>query len=531
MKQRIISGIEARKLLILSILKIAKIVESSYGPIGRKTLLDSSEAPNPFLTNDGFSILSNIVPNDSIETLAKKLLWNAAHETNSLVGDGTTTTVILTSRLTINLLRLIDEDNINPIDINNQLDIFLENAKKHIISVSKKASSLKDLEKIAFISCRDKKLAKIIAKFCKATGKDAQRILESNNKPQIDTEVIQDGFTIETDVLDPIFYQDQKLLETTLSNPAILLSTREIDSNEELTSAVVHAQKLGYSSLVVLCNNMKGAAFQTCKTIAGDKNKNFKIIPLKAPKSLEKQVTLLEDIAVLTGARLINHSKGESLYNVYPEDLGSCEMLKFNPHKATILRGRKDETKVADRLAQVNTFIANEDYGSATSFLFERKRILVSKLGILKIGATTTLEATDIYTRAEDAIKNVQSVWVDGLVEGGGFTLAKYAYSQNQLIEAGSDFEIINKTIYDTLNIPLELLIELTNSKKYEQGIMNLLLTDKSGFDFRKQEFVDDLIEAGISHSTKAILFSLQTAVSIAKSIIFVENLIIEETI
>jgi chaperonin GroEL len=527
MKQIRIQGQEARDALNTAIQLLASIVESSYGPIGRKTVIDDVNAPTPHIVNDGIRILSHIQPANPIENSAKKLLLNAANNTNIFAGDGTTTTVILTSRMIEAVLGLVNKG-YNPLDIEIALNLFKEDIIKHLNKVDRKISKKSEMAELAYISCRDQRVANIIAEFCFKVGKEAQTRLETTSGDDIETEIIDNGFYADTDVLDPMFFQDQTKLETIIKNPAILFATRAVSGQEELINAMRFAREKGHSSLVVICNDMKDTALTLAKaTVDKQNNSDFKVYPLKAPEAFEKQVVFMEDMAALTGATVINHGKGQSLLHVLSEDLGTCEELRFNPYKTTIIGGKQNKQKVEERKAQVNNLMKDTGFTKDIGFLFVRKQALTNKIGVLKVGAMTAVEGSDLYTRIEDALRTVESAQQYGIVEGGGFTLSKFgATYENDKIDVNILFAL--RTVLCVPTMLLSRSVGMSNEDR-EKIINPILQSGKGGYDFRARTVVEDLYKSGINDSKYSVQYSILNAISIAVSVMFVDSLLINE--
>jgi len=526
MPQTIYSNIEAKARLKNSLKKVSDIVKSSYGPGGRKSILDRAEASNPLITNDGFTILGNLKFEDPVDNLVQRILLNAANETNINVGDGTTTTVILAAELSIKMLELVEKGH-DPLELYSFLDRMLITVKKELKKNSKKISTKKQIADLAYISCRDKKLANKIADFCMALGKDGQRLLETNFNSQIETEIIDDGVILECDVVDAMFLTNQSNLTTEVEDCTILLSNKEIKNWQEFEPALKYTGNLGKKTLIILCYDISGSALQACKTNFENADSTIKIIPLKAPYAFEKQTTLLNDVAALTGGKLTDNTKGEALENLKFTSLGYAEKLVINPYRTIIYKGKKDLDKIKERLDQVNTLIKDLSFSKDLEFLFERKKYLTSRVGTFKVGAATKVEASEIYTRVEDALRNIEAAWSKGIIKGGGYALKDIVnklYPQPHFLNTEgyekklsiSEFEY---SLYNSLIEPLKLIAKLN-------GIDQNTAIEAIGYDFRKKIAID-MYKAGITDSLLAVDISLETAFSIAKSLIFTENLIL----
>ncbi len=515
---------EVANLLLKSIEKVTNHIAFSYGPIGGKTIMHTLilDEKNPNVTNDGFTILNNLHYSDPFDSLARRLLWNASFQTNVMVGDGTTTSILLTGQLIADILRN-PEFTKNPRRTENFLNesesFILEKLSEKI----KKIENNEQLRQLAFISSRNEKLANIIKDLYNQLGNDYAKTFIASYTTETQVETIDDGILLNCDVLDTLFFNDLANLNTKIEDRVgVVVTTKKLLTSTEVVRIVEVAKLLKHSNVLLLCNDAETNAINACKQTITDPGIGVKIYPLRAPYLGERQKTVLNDVAFLVGANLIDNHQGRSINNIKTEDFGTCKEIYFDARKTIIKGGNKNVEKVKEMLEQVHNLTMNaSDTGNDLVFLEDRRKNLIGKVAMVKIGSQTFVETMDLTTRFEDALRNSEAAVKLGILEGAGvplFEIAKEYYSEN---------DIYQNLMFTFLTKPINTLRETVDMERI--SLENLDVPYR--YDYLSGQTHDNLIDIGVIDSYASIANSIRMAFSLARSVCALRMIIIEDIV
>lgn len=499
MKKEIIFGKEAREILQRGVNLIADAVKVTLGPKGRNAVL-VTDYLNPRIVNDGVTIAKEIELEDSIENIGIELVKEAAVKTNDLVGDGTTTSLVLVKELFNKGLEFIDSG-YSPIKLNRELNEALEKTIKYIESESKKNLTEKDIESIASISSGDKKIGSLISEAIKNTSKNSNIIIENSMDENITLEYIK-GFEIKSGYIS-IDLIKENTSEIILNDVLIYIINKEINGLNEL-SFIDSENK----NILIIADDFEDYVtdYFVKENIVNDK----KVILIKNTYYGEKRKEFIKDISVF-----INKN--------YSEEFSSGFATKINVYKekTIIMNEKSDSKKMNERIRYIENEISCCDSEFEKEIFEERISNLKGKTAVIKVGSSTELEKTEKKMRIEDAVYSVKCAIKNGVSLGGGLT---YFYASKEL---DKNSEIPGyKILSDSLKSPMNQIL-LNAGLNYEDIISELEKKEHGiGFDAENETFTD-MYENGIIDSTDVILTALKNSVSITSMLFTTEVIVV----
>jgi len=589
MKQQKYTGKHAQNSLQNSLKENVKIVSTSYGFNGKNTIMEDIAKP-AFSTNDGIRIINANAPLLPIDRVAKKLLLDVAKKTENVAGDGTTTAILLAASLSINMIELIKQKKYTIKQIEDKLTNFYENDFLPNLKIfSYKIETREDAYKLAYISSRSEKLANLIADIFVSTGDNCFTQFKENQKESESKIDIFKGIIFDGDVFGEDFWNDKVKMETILKDAKIVLTNKTLSSlnevfgrdfeaygkakegeadfvpyNKRKPTIYNIARENKWDTIFLVCNDIDQKQNQLLTNFKSFwKNSDLKIFPIKAPYDYEKQTSLLEDLAAMTGAKVIDNHKGMSLENFDKEFFGSAKEIIINPNQTKITGIKGDKKKIKERRENLEILMKNPEYFTnqeVFDFLIDRKKTLSDETATLYIAGKTETETGDLLTRGEDALNTVSKAKKDGYVAGGGSIFLKVLYYMGAL----KDNDDFTNALIDTLLTPMNSLIfnsennfkiqdiiKIKNNKvcsglfdyfyflksflypgedfKYEvyNNLEFLLSEDNTGINLQTMK-VGDLKEAGIIDSVTSVKASMEYAISLAKTLAKTENIFAE---
>lgn len=575
-KQSVLQGKTARKELKKSLEKFVNIVATSYGFNGKNTIMEAPEM-QPLSTNDGIRILNSIEPKTTVERVAKKLLLDIAEKTEAIAGDGTTTAVLLAGTLSCRVLDLINKKKVTAQEVETFLNKFMETSfKEHIKSSSFKIKSKKDAYKLAYISSRSKNIAKLLSEFYTKTTDEVFAEFKDNRQNDKNEIDIFKGTILDADVFSADFWEDNIKLKTTLKNPKIIVTTKTLNSVEEvfgrsdsLGTIVDLAIKNGWTDILLVCNNIeeeKGnllpSLIDSFKKFNPKEKNQIRIFPVRSPYDFEKQTTLLTDFCTMVGATLVDNHQGMSMFNLKEEYFGEAKKIVVTPKDIRISGTSPNMNKVKERRDNLQTFMTDPEYfgnQSLSNFLLDRKKILSSERATLLLAGKTATETGDLMTRGQDALNTITKARKDGYVIGGG---AFYLKLINKVLKEDNSNPFLLFALVKMLSKPFDQLFKNSNQEEYLEGLLvsyflkrrywvtrffskllfslrrdknslnkqiydngySLISDNSIGVNFETGE-ITNLIEGGVIDSVATVSETLYRATSLAKTLAKTENI------
>ena len=528
MAKKLVFSEDARKQLLSGVDQLAKAVKATLGPKGRTVVLEKSFGP-PIITKDGVSVAREIALEDPIENAGAQMVKEAASKTNDQAGDGTTTATVLAHAILTEAYRRI-ANGANPMDLKRGNDLAVKDVVDYLNDVAVEVKDNNEIAQVATISANnDTSIGDMIAAAMDRVGKDGVITVEEGKSSETTLEIVE-GMEFDKGYLSPYFVTNEKM-QAELSNPFILLYDKRISATKDILSLLESVMQMD-RSIVLIAEDVDGEALSTL--VVNKVRGNLKVVAVKAPGFGEKRLAMLEDIAVLTGATVITEKVGLSLDDVTLEHLGTCQMIVAHKDKTTIINGYGDSEDVQARIEALKIEIDACPSDYEREKLHERLAKMIGGVAVIKIGAGSEIEMKEKKDRLDDALNATKAAVQEGIVPGGGITLAKYGNTrtiagvENEDQTAG--VEIIRKAIQAPFNAIIEnagLIPGVIRDRiEFAENLQNQKMLN-IGFNARTGVIVDMLAE-GIVDPVKVTRTALETAASVAGTMLTTECVVVE---
>ena len=508
---------DARILLKIGIDKIANAVKVTLGPKGR-TVIIGNGVDSPHVTKDGVSVARAIYLKDPYEQMGAQLIKEVASKTGSRVGDGTTTaTVLAQAMIEIGMEKVLDGS--NPIDLKTGIDIAVERV---INSLKDQSESIQNnsnrIEQVATISANnDSEIGKLISDVIKKVGIDGTITIDESKT--IDTTVdIVDGLQINQGYTSPHFVTDQDKMEINYNNAYLLLVDKKINSLKELLPIL---QKVKTNPIIILSDDIDN---DTLSALYANKMKGLlNVAIIKAPGFGFKRIEYLQDIAILTGAKVFSEQLGTRLEDATIESLGICDKISISRDSSIIVGGHGDKTVIEKYTNDIRSLISITEDEFEIKKLKERLSKLIGGVAVIHVGAASQTEIKEKIDRIDDALCATRAAIEEGILPGGGLAYlmaCKYLpimQSENEDIEIG--YDIVKKSI----TVPMNLIA--TNAGSNGIHVVSHCYSSDLGFNAKTKNF-EDLLLSGIIDPTKVTRIALESAASIAGMVLLTECLV-----
>ncbi len=509
----------ARKALLAGVNKVANTVKVTLGPKGRNVVLD--KMGRPVVTNDGVTIAKEIELFDKFENMGAKLVKEVASKTQDNAGDGTTTATLLAQALVTEGLKNITSG-ANPIEVKKGI----EKATKAVVEFLKKKSiPVKDKEKIiqvATISANnDEEIGKLIADAMEKVGNDGVITVEEAKSIETSLELVE-GMQFDRGFLSPYMATDHEKMLCEFEDPYILITDKKISNMKQIVPVLEKAASEG-KPLFIIADDIDGEA--QAAIILNIIRGTIKVCAVKAPGFGDEQKEMLEDIAILTGGKVISEAKGMKLESFTDDMLGSARRVVVDNEKTTIVDGKGNADDIEARKKQIEVQIRNTDSEFKKDDLRKRLAKLSGGVAVIKVGAATETEMKEKKMRIDDALNATKAAVEEGVVAGGGVTFFR-AKKALGAVKAEGDQEIGVKIIERALEEPVRQIAH--NAGKEGAEIIARLSDESSdsfGYNAKTGKF-EDLMKAGVIDPTKVVRSALQNAASIAAMVLTTEALV-----
>ena len=508
---------EMRKSLLKGIKKVADAVSSTLGPCGRTVIIESNLLNGtPTITKDGVTVAKSITLEDPVENIGASFVKNIAAKTNVQVGDGTTTSTVLTHAIVEEGLKRISAG-VNPIYLRNGIDKAVANTVEEINKLSKPITTKEEIAQVASISSNDdKEIGELIAEAIENVGRDGVITIEDSKTPETSISYVE-GMQFDRGYISAYFCNDRENMKVDFENPLILLYKGVISRADEIVPVLEIAVQ-EKKPLFIISQEISGDAL-TVAAVNALQN-NVKICAIKSPGFGEMQKEMMEDIAILTGATLIDPETGMEVKAINKAFLGSADSIKTDVNHTVIINGHGDETLINDRINKLRKDISASS-GYVKEKLQERLAKLSGGVAIMNIGATTEVALKEKKHRVEDALNATRAAIAEGILPGGGTTLAKISdLIKDKTKDLTEEEKIGYNIVVNALNKPIIQIAE--NAGLSGEVICNTCKQKKDinvGFDALKKKWVN-MIDEGIVDPAKVTKSALQNAASIASLVL-----------
>ena len=512
---------EGRRALLRGVEKLAKAVKVTLGPAGRNVILEKKFG-SPTITKDGVTVAKEIELPDPFENLGAQLVREVASKTSDVAGDGTTTATILAEAIFRNGLKYI-ASGANAIEIKRGIDAAVEKVVEELKKMSREVQGRKEISEVASISANnDREIGEKIAEAMDKVGKDGVITVEEAKGIETYVEIVE-GMQFDRGYISPYFVTNPEKMECVLEEPYILIYDKKISSIRDILPILEKVAQQG-KPILVIAEDVEGEALATL--VVNKLRGVLQACAVKAPGYGDRRKAMLEDIAILTGGRVISEEAGMKLESAQLSDLGRAKRVVVDKDNTTIVEGYGSKENIKARIAQIKAQIEETKSDYDREKLQERLAKLAGGVAVIYVGAATETEMKEKKARIEDALHATKAAVEEGIVPGGGvaYIRAKKAL-ENLKLEGDKQFgvEIVKQALVE----PLKQIAENAGyngaviAEKVEQ------LPETHGFDALTGEF-KDMIEAGIIDPTKVERIALQNAASVAGLLLTTEALVTE---
>jgi chaperonin GroEL len=511
---------EARRALKRGVDKMADAVKVTLGPRGRYALLDKKYG-SPTITNDGVTIARDIELEDPYENMGAQLLEEVAAKTNDIAGDGTTTSIVLAQAIITEGLRNVTAG-ANPMALKRGIERGVAAVVDEIKRLSKPVLTKDDIAHIAAISARDTEIGEMIAEVMERVGKDGVVTVEESQGLKLDKEYVE-GMQLDRGYVSAymVTSNDAGRMEATLEAPFILVTDKKISAVADILPTLEKVVSVG-KPLLIVAEDVDGEALATL--VVNKLKGTISVLAIKAPGFGDRRKAMLEDIATLTGARVISEEVGRKLDSVALEDLGQARRVTATKDTTTIVEGKGDANAIEARKSQIKLQIDDTTSDFDREKLQERLAKLSGGVAILKVGAATEVELKEKKHRIEDALSAARAGVEEGMVAGGGSVLLHAIPSLDKVEALGDEATGVN-ILRRSLEEPLR---QIAANGGWEGSVVVEAvrkLKPGHGWDAQKAEYTDMFV-AGIIDPAKVTRSALENAASVAALLLTTETIV-----
>jgi chaperonin GroEL len=505
MAKKIIFDEKARQSLKKGIDKLAQTVKITLGPKGSNVILDRGFG-SPLITNDGVTIAKEIELEDKTENLGAEVLKQAAEKTNDVAGDGTTTAIVLAWSIITAGLKNVTAG-ADALNIKRGIDKAVKVIVKELKSISQKVASHDEIANVGSISADDKEIGNMIADIFDEVGKDGVITVEESKTLGLSKEIVK-GLQFDKGYISPYMITDSEKMEAVLENPYIMITDKKITNIQEILPLLDKIVQSGKKDLLIMADDLSGEALATL--ILNKLRGTFNVVAVKTPGFGDGKKELMEDIAIVTGSKIISEEIGLKLDKTELDDLGHARRIIINKDNTTIVEGGGDAENIKNRMKQIKKQIESVDSGFDKEKLEERLAKLSGGIAVIKVGAATEVEQKEKQHRVEDAVRATKAALEEGVVAGKDL--------ENIDLE-DADEKVGVDIILRALEEPIRQIAE--NAGRSGEVILEEAKKrqENEGFDVTKGEFID-MFKAGIVDPTKVTRSALENAASVASMLL-----------
>jgi len=526
MAKQIIFNEEARAALKRGVDQLANAVKVTLGPKGRNVVLDKGFG-SPTITKDGVSVAKEIELEDKIENIGAEMVKEVASKTNDVAGDGTTSATILAQAMISEGLKMVSSG-VDPMQIREGIEKKVAEVVAKLKEMSKSISTKEEISQVASVSANSKEIGNIIAEAMESVGKDGVITVEEGQSFGVEKEVVE-GMQFDKGYVSPYMITNSDSMTAEFADPFVLITDKKISSIQEVLPLLEKMAQAGKKDLVIIADEIEGEALTTF--VLNKLRGTFNVLGIKAPGFGDRRKEMLEDIAILTGARVISEEVGLKLDATDIADLGQARKVVATKDNTTVVEGRGEEKAIEERVEQIKKEIDLVDSDYDKEKLQERLAKLSGGVAVIKVGAATEAEMKEKKDRIEDALNATRAAVEEGVVPGGGLALAIAGNAFSELTDKKTDnagVSIVDNAIIEPIkqissNAGKDGSMILYNiMKEHQEGNTEI------GYNAATDKF-ENLLEAGIVDPTKVTRSALENAASAAIMFLTTEAVITEK--
>jgi chaperonin GroEL len=513
---------DARAKVLRGIGILADAVTVTLGPRGRNVVLEKSWGA-PTVTKDGVTVAKEIELADKFENMGAQMVKEVASKTSDVAGDGTTTATVLARALFSEGAKLVAAGH-DPMSLKRGVDKAVERVIEELKKQSKSTKSKEEIAQVGTVSANgDRGIGDMISEAMEKVGKEGVITVEEAKGLETQLDVVE-GMQFDRGYLSPYFVTDPDRMEAALEDPYILIHEKKISAMKDLLPLLEQVARSG-KPLLVIAEEVEGEALATL--VVNKIRGTLAACAVKAPGFGDRRKAMLEDIAILTGGRLIAEELGLKLENVTLKDLGRCKRAVVDKDNTTIIDGAGKKADIEGRIKQIRAQIEETTSDYDREKLQERLAKLVGGVAVIKVGAATEVEMKEKKARVEDAMHATRAAVEEGIVAGGGVALLRAQAALDGLkVDEGQQSGV--RIVHRALEDPLRWIAR--NAGADGSVVVEKVKSGKGSFGFNAQtEEYEDLIKAGIIDPTKVVRTALQNAASVAGLLLTTEAMVAEK--
>jgi chaperonin GroEL len=525
MAKQVVHGEESRAAILRGINQLADAVKITLGPKGRNVVIDKKFG-SPTITKDGVTVAKEIELKDNLENMGAQMVREVASKTSDVAGDGTTTATVLAQAIFREGVKTVAAG-ANPMALKRGIDKAVERATEEIHRLAKPVKG-DAIAQVGTVSANgDATIGGIIAKAMDQVGKDGVITVEESRTMETSLEVVE-GMQFDRGYLSPYFVTDAERMEASIENALILIHEKKISSMKDLLPLLEQIAKMG-KPLLIIAEDVEGEALATL--VVNKLRGTLNVAAVKAPGFGDRRKAMLEDIAILTGGKVISEDLGIKLENVQVQDLGRAKKITIDKDNTTIVEGAGKQADIEGRVKTIRAQVEETTSDYDREKLQERLAKLVGGVAVIKVGAATETEMKEKKARVEDAMHATRAAVEEGIVPGGGVTLVRAAKVLDKFDiakDGDADEQIGVAIVRRALEEPLRQIVH--NAGKEGAVVVERVRNDKNdNFGFNAQtETFEDLVKAGVIDPAKVTRTALQNAASIAGLMLTTEAMVSE---
>ena len=520
MAKEIKYGAEARKALEAGVNQLADTVRVTLGPKGRNVVLAKSYG-SPLITNDGVTIAKDIELEDAFENMGAQIVKEVATKTNDVAGDGTTTATVLAQAMINEGMKNLAAG-ANPIVLRKGMKKACDKAVEAILDMSETISGKDQIARVASISAGDDEVGQMVADAMEKVSKDGVITIEESKSMKTELDLVE-GMQFDRGYISAYMATDMEKMVAELDNPYILITDKKISNIQEILPLLEQIVQSG-SKLLIIAEDIEGEALTTL--IVNKLRGTFQVVAVKAPGYGDRRKEMLQDIAILTGGKVISEELGYELKDATLDDLGRAKSAKITKENTVIVDGMGAKEDIAGRVNVIKAQLEETTSEFDKEKLQERLAKLAGGVAVIRVGAATETEMKEAKLRMEDALNATRAAVEKGIISGGG---SAYIHAAKKVAELVKDLEGDEKTgakvvlkameaplFHIAANAGLEGSVIINKIKESEVGV---------GFDAYNETYVN-MIEAGIIDPVKVTRSALQNATSVASTFLITEAVV-----
>ena len=510
---------EARRSVLRGVETLARAVKVTLGPKGRNVVLDKKFG-SPTVTKDGVSVAKEIELEDPYENMGAQMVKEVASKTSDIAGDGTTTATVLAEAIYREGLKNVTAGH-NPMALKRGIEKAVAAVVGEIEGISQPTAGKTEIAQVATISANnDAEIGDLIANAMEKVGKDGVITVEEAKSMDTMLDVVE-GMQFDKGYISPYFVTDSERMECSMDDPYILIHEKKISAMKDLLPILEKVVQQG-KSMLIIAEDVEGEALATL--VVNKLRGTMRISAVKAPGFGDRRKAMLEDIAILTGGRVITEDIGIKLENVTFEDLGQAKRVVIDKDETTVIEGAGDQSEIEGRIAQIRRQIEETTSGYDREKLQERLAKLAGGVAVINVGAATETEMKEKKARVEDALHATRAAVEEGIVPGGGVVYLRGSGALDSLQVNGDESTgvgILRRALEEPLrhiaaNAGAEGSVIIEHVKQHEGNV---------GYNANSGDY-EDLMSAGVIDPAKVTRIALQNASSIASLLLTTETLV-----